>query len=198
MFWPSHATGRKISVPKRVKVPILGGAGEEEEFEIMELVNEYRRDRQVREDKWLISKWLSPEELILGGSQGLGRGYASGAKPASEVVIGVWKERFPGADFPSSGWRVATSATLPRSPDSEITPNLPDTEWFIACVRAQTAPTAEEIVRGIHASMDAKDEKDAKLIGEEAAETWPAFLNIKPGARGGDISVPFTKFDHAR
>jgi hypothetical protein len=198
MFWPNHATGRQIAVTKKVKIPILGGGGEAQEYEITELTPEYRRDRQTREDKWLISKWLGPEELISGGSGGLGRGYVPGAKPSHEKLAEAWDARFKGAAFPSHGWRIPTSATLPRSPDSDMAPNLADTEWFIACIKQQTAPTAQNHVLGIESSMEKRDEAGAAQIGEEARETWPAFLNINPGARGNDISVPFTKFDRSR
>jgi hypothetical protein len=196
MFWPSHATGRQITVTRIVAIPILGGGSED--TEIQELTPEYRRERQTHEDKWVVSKWLCPEELILGGSRGLGRGYIPGTEPSHKMLADAWTARFKGADFPSRGWRVPTSATLPRSPDSDQAPNLADTEWFIACVKQQTAITSEDHVHAIESAMDAKDERDAAQIGEEARETWPAFLNINPGARGNDISMPFTKFDRDR
>ena len=198
MFWPNHATGRMVPVKKKLTVPLLGGGGKTEEYEIIELVPEYRRDRQTREDKWVISKWLGPEELILGGALGLGRGWTPGTKPSHEKLAEAWDARFKGADFPSRGWPVPTSATLPRSPDGTWAPNLADTEWFISCIRQQTAPTAQDHVLGIESAMDKQDKISSNQIGEEAREMWPAFLNIKPGARGNDISVPFTKFDHLR
>jgi hypothetical protein len=184
-WWPATRTGRTVKSP--VSVPIIGGG-----IEIVEhVVPEYKPQRQTkRHDSWYICKWLSPEELILGGSQGLGRGYAPGMKPNHDALARQWNELFPGIDFPSQGWRVPTNACLPRGPHDSAIPNLNDTNDFIAQIKEQTRLNeADSLARDL-AIWDAHDEAQKAEIGDECRDLFPAYLNDRPGRRGGFVSMP--------
>ena len=77
----------------------------------------YEQSRQVaRANCWLIAKWQSPEELVIGGLIGHGMGWQGGHKPSTEALITTWNSLYPGCDFPSNGWRIPTNARLPRAP----------------------------------------------------------------------------------
>lgn len=189
LMWPAFRTGRSTKRIRTFKVPIFGGGEGEANEEIIE--PEYKQDRQCRKSAWFMTKWLTARELIVGG---FGRGAI--AEPADvqnatdEFVERLWQSRFPGADFPSRGWRVATDASLPRSPVDPIEPNLPDTEYFVRCFREQTSMSPEMRLADMLDAMKRDEQAPDKRIGDEVRDAFPAFLNPNPGKRGGFVSVP--------
>lgn len=168
---------------------------------------EYDRDRQMRaRDTWVVCKWLTPWELILGPREGSimhGEQGKSAKEPSQAALIAAWNRQAPGAVFPARGWLVPTDASLPRIADGVRTPNRTDTDWFILQVKWQTSRPFAEVEQDMMDQEDARSRKQEMLIGEEAADMWSAFLNPKPGTRGrgsggGFISFPWTKKDRLR
>lgn len=215
LYWPAFATGKQYATEVPVKVPIIGG-GEET---VINIVNkpEYKRDRQTRRrDTWFICKWLTPWELVTGPGRGAtslrhGEQSDSAKEPPMEHVQAAWNHHFPGADLPAKGWRIPTDAYLPAGPQDENwefsnktpTPNYTDTRKFIAHVKFQTSRPFEEVLQDVLDKEDANNLKGEAKIGEECADMFPAFLNVKPGTRGrasggGFVSFPWTKFDRSR
>lgn len=216
LIWPWFKTGKMLTVETEVEIPIIGGGTEKSIMQTQ--TPEYKPDRQVRKfDTWYIAKWMTPWELILGP----GKGYQSlthgdqqldlKAPPECEVIA-AWKSLYPGADFPSNGWKIPTDAYLPaapedenwaRSPHGKTTPNLLDTKHFIAQVKYQTSRSADAVEKDMLDQIDAKNLRDEIDLGEQARECFPALLNPAPGKRGrasggGFISFPYTKFDRNR
>lgn len=171
---------------------------------------EYERGRQTRKvDTWVICKWLTPWELILGPGRGHkhvihGDQQFSDKEPESKAVLATWNRLFPGASFPARGWRVPTDAYLPATPDDEnwanspfghTTPHLQDTEHFIRKVKYQNSRAFEAVLQDMLSKEDAKNEREQLAIGEECRDLFPAFLNPNIGKRGGFVSFPWSKKD---
>lgn len=195
LFWPAFKTGRTIVRKVEVSVPIIGGGTENVVIEMP--TSEYRRDRQMRSrDTWVVTKWLSPEDLIYGtdSPHGKVRGtFDTVDRPtvSRETVIALWSERNPGAPFPAAGWRIPTNATLPARDGGPREPNWIDTEWFIACVKEQTRLGFQERLQEQYDGKDAVDAAIDRTIGDVICDCFPAFLNDNPGKRGGSVSFPF-------
>lgn len=174
---------------------------------------EYQSDRQYRRrDTWVICKWLTPWELILGPGRGAtsimhGDQRGTDKAPPVEAVIAAWNRQFPGAAFPAKGWRVPTDAYLPHGPDDEnwagnpfghTTPHRQDTEHFIKNVKYQTSRPFAEVEQSFIASDIEKERRIDVAFMDDCRDAFPAFLNPKQGARGSFVSMPWTKHDRAR
>ena len=179
---------------------------------------EYRREPLLlKTDTWVICKWMSPWELILGPGKGHGHirhgeQQSDFKEPPMEEVRAAWERQNPGAEFPSRGWRIPTSAYLPKGPEDEnwegnpfghTKPNMQDTRRFIALVKHQAAQNFDQVNRDWVDGQDKQNDREARLIGEECANEWSAFLNPAPGKRGrasggGFVSMPWSKFDRMR
>ncbi len=161
----------------------------------------YDKMRQVAmADTWLIAKWMSPEELIIGGLIGHGMGWQGGHKPSHEALVTHWNQLYPGVDFPSHGWRIPTNARLPRGPYDPKIPNLADTQHFIEQVRAQTSMSFNARMLDMSNHETRRDLKASVNIADEMSDGFNAFLNPAPGKRGrasggGFISMPWSKKD---
>ncbi|MEY4299377.1 MAG: hypothetical protein RIR25_613 [Verrucomicrobiota bacterium] len=192
MFWPSFPTGRTVTKERFFDIPLVGGGVEKGCIE--EAVPEYAQDRQVRLlDTWYIAKWLTPEELIVGGLIGHGMGWQGGQKPSDEQLREAWKRQFPGADFPAQGWRVPTDAHLPRSPQESKVPNEADTLHFIRCIREQTSMRFDERLKDMLAYEDRGEAEKDRVIQDMVRDSFPAFLNPNIGKRGGFVSFPWAR-----
>lgn len=162
---------------------------------------EYTRNRQVaRADTWLIAKWQSPEELVIGGLIGHGMGWQGGHKPTQTALITAWNNLYPGVDFPSNGWRIPTNARLPRGPQDPTVPNMVDTQHFINQVREQTSMSFNARLLDVQNHETISDLKSSVHIADEMVDGFNAFLNPSPGARGrasggGFVSFPWSKKD---
>lgn len=191
LFWPATKTGRKIREDKWIEVPIIGGPKwiedelwATEPVNIGEIKEEYAKTRQTRlRETWLITKWLSPEDLIHGGTRGLGRGYGPEGPPSAEGLQSLWQGLFPGADFPARGWRIPTDASLPRGPGDSTVPSLPDTEFFIASVRRQTLLSPEALLLDMLLDDDRRRAQNDSIVADICRDAWPAFLNPRPGGK---------------
>ena len=204
LFWPAFATGRNISQP--IDVPIIGAIevlgpvalGTTERVDI--LVPEYHSDRQMRaRDTWVVTKWLDPEALIWGWIGRHGGENKPSYHPPHERLVEMWNEKFPGADFPTNGWRIPTDAKLPSSENGQREPNWFDTRRFVALVKEQTRLGFEERLADMLAAEDRQNAAVDKRIADEIRGDLPAFLNpIETiGKRGGWISMPWSKKDRA-
>lgn len=207
--------------PVEVSCPACSGIGLEKDYELAEsetpdlceacggkgivtktsdvaetAMPEYRRDRQMRQrNVWVMTKWLDPEALIWGWIGRHGGEAVPTEHPSHSRLEAIWNEHFPGADFPSNGWRVPTDATLPRSPGGIREPNLADTRYFIACVKEQTRLGFDERLKDMLNSEDAIKAAKTKTIEDEIRDAFPAFLNPKPGSRSTFVSFPWTRKD---
>lgn len=173
---------------------------------------EYKSARQYRRiDTWVICKWLTPWELILGPGRGYmnikhGQQQSADREPSQEAVIAAWNRQFPGAPFPARGWRVPTDAYLPNqddenfaaSPFGHTTPHRKDTEHFIRQVRFQTSRPFAEVEQDMIAQDIAAEKRIDTQFMDDCRDAFPAFLNPKQGARGSFVSFPWTKADRAR
>lgn len=192
LFWPAQATGRKIKVTKPINIPLIGDPISTLVEYVEEIQAEYQKMRQTRlRETWLITKWLSPEDLIHGGTRGLGRGYEGQNLPSLPQLQALWSASFPGADFPSRGWRIPTDASLPREPGGERTPNLSATEFFISQVRRQTLLSPEALLLDMQLEDDLRRSANDSEIEAAVRDAFPAFLNPRPGAKDGTfLSLP--------
>lgn len=197
LFWPATKTGRMITTEQEIMIPIVGGG---EELTVgQEVTPEYKRDRQTRErDCWMVAKWMTPEELIVGGLIGHGMGWQGGHKPSHEALVSTWARLYPGMDFPAKGWRVPTDARLPRGPYDPTTPNRPDTDHFIHRVKDQTSMRFDARLQDMLDQDDAKNRREELAIGEECRDSFTAFLNPNPGKRSSFVSMPWSKQDRGR
>lgn len=173
---------------------------------------EYKSSRQYRRiDTWVICKWLTPWELILGPGRGYmnikhGQQQSADREPSQESVIAAWNRQFPGAPFPARGWRVPTDAYLPNkddenfaaSPFGHTTPHLQDTEHFIRQIRFQTSRPFAEVEQDMIAQNVAAEKRIDTQFMDDCRDAFPAFLNPKAGSRGSFVSFPWTKADRAR
>lgn len=202
LFWPAFATGRNTTIKRIIEVPVFNKAGAEvvskETVTLEEIVPEYTRDRQVRQiDTWYVTKWLTATELIFGWFGRHGEHFPE-KEPDDVRLRELWESRFPGADFPGQGWRVPTDAWLPRSPGDSKVPNWNDTRFFVAQVKHQASQNFVQAMTDWDDEYIRRDEATDALIGEQARESFSAFLNPKPGARGGFVSFPWSKQDRSR
>lgn len=171
---------------------------------------EYERGRQTRlKDTWMICKWLTPWELILGPGRGAkhimhGEQGFSEKEPPVEQVIAAWNRLNPGAPFPARGWRIPTDAYLPAGPHDEnwttspyghTEPHEQDTRHFIRKVKYQTSRSFDAVLQDMLDREDAKNTREELAIGEECRDAFPAFLNPDIGKRGGFVSFPWSKRD---
>lgn len=203
LFWPVFATGRKIQVVRKAEIQIVGGGMEL--VDLPEVVPEYRKERQVRRmDTWYMTKWLSPEHLIFGWFGSHRNEPENGLVPGEDALRRTWEERFPGADFPSRGWRIATDVFLPRDEflpervgDPRV-PNLADTHYFIHLVKGQAERKFSDVELGQEAEQDRERARVDAEVGDEIRDLLPAFANASPGKRGGFLCLPWTKFDRGR
>jgi hypothetical protein len=200
LFWPAFKTGRFKTETRPVELPIIGGRTEIAHMQIQ--VPEYARDRQLRaRNTWVVTKWLSPEDLIYGTDRPHGerRGdfdaIDARPRPSHATLLEIWSERYPGADFPAHGWRVPTDATLPGREGGPREPNEIDTKWFIACVKEQTRLGFQERLQQQLDGEDAANAAKNSTIEVEIRDSFPAFLNPVPGKRSNFVSFPWTRKD---
>lgn len=199
-FWPAARTGRMIEVPRVTEIMVIGGGTET--CEIVDVVPEYRRDRQVRLiDTWLITKWLTPWELITGPTSGHikhGDQYSHAKRPSDEAMQSAWARLYPGADFPAQGWRIPTDASLPREIGGTRVPDWANTRDLVSLIRQQTSKTFDQAMKEWEAGQDRQDTDTRKQVEDEIRDSFGAFLNPTPGARGNFVSFPWTKIDRER
>lgn len=186
--WPAYATGRKVKKAHLVLVPLLDGTGSEM-VDIGVAEPEYVQDRQtIQQNTWFVTKWLSAWDLIRGGNPQ--KGQHSNQNPITPELQTLWNQRFPGASFPFRGWRVPTSAFLPRSEGGQREPNLPDTQDFITEIKRQNSLSGEAVLAEMLDQMDSKDALAIRPMLDELENEYPALLNPTPGKRGGSHSFP--------
>jgi hypothetical protein len=174
LLWPATATGRKIA-KKSLAVPIIGGeteivpAEEAAELGIVELEDEYvaRKQCDKYNNQWLIAAWFPPETLQM------------------------WQNNFPGAPYPSRGFRIFTNAAL--APWCE--PTMEDTEDFIAKMKEQRSMPLKQRLDHMEADAARKELSKRHVIEDEVRDLVPAFANYQPGKRGAYVSLPNTKID---
>ena len=193
LFWPAFQTGETTREKREMKIPVIGG-GEETCIEEI-IVPVYRKDRQVRASAWYITKLLTPTELIWGWIGKHGDPLAAGRGPGDEELVNIWNSRFPGADFPSRGWRVPTDACLPRYEGGPREPNLRDTEDFIACIREQTRLSFSLRLDDMLAYEDRKSDATRREIEDAVRDSFPALLNPAIGKRSNFVSFPWSRKD---
>lgn len=193
LFWPSFQTGQTTRQKREFSVPIIGGGTELCTEEIV--VPVYRRDRQVARSAWYVTKLLTPAELIWGWIGKHGDPTPEGRQPRDEELLQIWNARFPGADFPSRGWRVPTDACLPRYVGGATEPNMADTEDFIACVREQTRLSFDLRLEDMLAYEDRKEADKRREIEDAVRDSFPAFLNPAIGKRSNFVSFPWSRKD---
>ena len=201
LLWPAHQTGRKIARKVEMRVPILGTSDTALAVETV-AVPEYVSAHQMRErGVWVVAKWLTPEELIWGWSDRRHGGTPDEDRRLEEIrptqagLEEIWQKRFPGAEFPSKGWRIPTDATLPRGPGMSSVPTEADTLFFIERVKDQTSMGARERLMDMLQAEDRVQAVKDKLIQDEVRDCFPAFLSPKAGSRGGFVSFPWSKKD---
>jgi hypothetical protein len=200
LFWPAFQTGETTRERREVSIPLINIGDEpsitryETAFEEI-VVPVYRKDRQVRNSAWYVTKLLTPTELIWGWIGRHGDPTPEGRAPRDEELIGIWNARFPGADFPSRGWRVPTDACLPRYEGGPREPNLRDTEDFIACIREQTRLSFSLRLDDMLAYEDRKSDATRREIEDAVRDSFPAFLNPVPGKRSNFVSFPWSRKD---
>ena len=168
LMWPAYKTGKMTT--KAVSAPIIGT----DQVETVEMtVPEYRQDRMCArlKDQWVITKWNPPESLER------------------------WQSTFPGADWPARGYRIHTNASLPRFPGGPTLPNTGDTEFFIQTMREQRSMSFEDRLADMQRAADMKDLVERNALEDELRDMVPAFVNGRPGKRGGYVSTPFSKQD---
>lgn len=163
LLWPATATGRNTT--RDVEVPIIGGGTDTAQI----VTPEYVQQKQCAKynNQWLVSKWCAPETLSM------------------------WHVNFPGAPYPTRGYRIHTNATL--APFCE--PTLADTEAFIVCMKEQRSMTMKQRLQDMEADRDRKETAKNNLIYDEVRDLVPAFANYQPGKRGAYVSLPTTKID---
>jgi hypothetical protein len=193
LFWPAFDTGQKTKKVRTFDVPIIGGGTESCTEEMV--VPAYVSERQVRNSAWYVTKLLTAEELIWGWIGKHGDPLPDGRGPSDERLLELWSARFPGAEFPSRGWRVPTDAYLPRATGGDREPNIADTEAFITCVKEQTRLSFGLRLQDMMESEDRKEAAKNAEIGDCVRDAFGAFLNPNPGKRGGFVSFPWTGRD---
>lgn len=129
---------------------------------------EYKRDRMTKKTGiWIITKWCAPEDLP------------------------DWNRNFPGADYPARGYRIKT--------DWENKPGAPpfkgDTVKFVWALKKQLAMGRRGLDDAQLAEVEKRDQDSANRIEDRVEESIPAFVNPTPGKRGGNVSVPGSRFN---
>lgn len=158
---------------------------------------EYVSTPQMRtRNVWVVTKWMDPEALIWGWIGRHGGEARPTTHPPHDQLVAMWERQFPGADFPSNGWRIPTDATLPSSPNGMRTPNWEDTRRFVSLVREQTRLGFDERLADMLASEDRKNDATQRQIEDEIRDCFPAMLNT-PGKKL-HVSFPWTKKDRER
>jgi hypothetical protein len=206
LFWPASSTGRTVTKREEIEIPIFGGGTEK--VAVSKEVPEYRSDRQMAQrNVWVMTKWLSPEDLIFGSNRVYGgRGDTdSEPRPTHETLVDLWNQRFPGSDFPASGWRIPCNAiddsgqhkyvTLPSHPGGSAFPNHDDTMRFVACIREQTRLSFGERLQELYTGEDVIEKAKNDRIQDEIRDLFPAFLNPTPGKRSNFVSMPWSRSD---
>jgi len=111
--------------------------------------------------QWLLARWFPPEDLP------------------------EWENLFPGAPYPARGYYIHTNAAIPEGDE----PNIQDTERLIGGLRHQMSRRAADVCQSF-IDAEVKDEVSReKVIRDAVRDSFTAFLNPKPGARGGDTSA---------
>ncbi len=198
LFWPEFPTGRTLS--RDVEIPVIGGAecavckgtgigwseGESEHClrcagsgkVYMETVSvpagpEYRKEKMAPhlDHQWVITVWYPPE------------------------LLAHYAARFPGAAYPARGHRIVSNASLPSFPGGPREPNLHETNRYIDLLNYQRNHTHYEVEHGIDDERTARDKSVNKEIQDEIKDSFPAQMNLNPGARGGWVSFPYSKKD---
>lgn len=185
LFWPQTKTGRIVT--KTVEVPIIGGGTEKTEIP----VHEYQRVRQSwkLKNQWLITRWLAPAQLA-----GLVKGFYIGeADPlfSEEVVREHWDRLFPDSEYPARGLHFMTDWR--NKPN--MLPTRRDTDLLIHQIREQMSGMSAAAVLAAM-EQEATETRAAKTKTNEdmIEDSFTAFLNPNPGARGGHISFGGMQF----
>jgi hypothetical protein len=209
LFWPAFKTGETTREKREFDVPLIGrgyhgptsaksdlGMGDATVTCVEEIVVPvYRKDRQVRNSAWYMTKLLTAEALIWGWIGKHGDPTPEGRAPRIEQLMEIWNSRFPGADFPAKGWRVPTDAYLPRFIGGPREPNLLDTEDFIKCIREQTSLSFALRLQDMTAYEVRKEADTRRDIEDAVRDSFPAFLNPVPGKRSNFVSFPWSGKD---
>lgn len=135
---------------------------------IIYMEREYKPTRMTnKRNVWMVTRWFPPEALS------------------------NWLTNFPGADYPSRGYRVHTDYICKPG----VLPAYDDTQTLIYLLRQQMDQTFTE-------ATDMFDEADKKeraatssQIADEVRDDFTAFLNVEPGKRGGSVSLPSLQRD---
>lgn len=119
-----------------------------------------RMTKRLRQ--WVLTLWVPPEDLP------------------------QWENLFPGAPYPARGFHITTNADIPEGDE----PNLQDTERLIGGLRYQASgrPPGQVYRDFIEAEIEDEVSRE-KVIRDAVRDSFTAFLNPKPGARGGDTSA---------
>lgn len=128
---------------------------------------EYRRDRMSHKlrDQWVVTKWCAPETLTR------------------------WQSQFPGAAYPAEGYRINTDWYNPQG----VAPSEKDTTCLIWAIRKQSDLSVGQLREAMEAEHDRGEKSRDSALGDEIRESFPAFLNPKPGARNAHVSMPYTE-----
>lgn len=131
---------------------------------IVLMVREYKRDRMSHklDHQWVITHWFPVE------------------------VLYQWNENFPGADYPSRGYRIHTDFSMRR----DQLPDLAQTEWLIGQIKHQRSQTFTEATNEFEAARDRADKARESAMRAEIRDSFTALLNPIPGKRGGSVSFP--------
>lgn len=124
---------------------------------------EYKKQRMSLKlkNQWVITRWLAPEALQ------------------------DWQQNFPGADYPSRGYRIHTDwANKPFH-----SPTLQDTEILIGLLREQmSGMSAKARYADMEREMDREEEKRQRTLEDAIENEFTAGLNPYPGKRGAFVS----------
>lgn len=158
LLWPAYATGRNTT--RNAPAPIIGS---DEVENVPMTVPEYKSDRQtIKRGIWMVTKWFSTAELLAMN----------------------WTQQFPQAEYPSRGWRIFTDWY--NAPG--VLPSLNDTRILIYALRDQLGLTEKQLGDEM-AVEDEKRRKEAERpVDDCILDCVPAFVNGRPGKRGGHVS----------
>lgn len=129
---------------------------------LLAMQTEYIQGRMTRKYKtsWLITKWLSPEQLT------------------------DWERIFPSAPYPSRGYRIQTNwVNRPH-----YLPSLEDTREFIKQIKDQRSMSARARLEDMNEETTKAEASVDREIEDQIRDSFPAGLNPFPGKRGGSIS----------
>lgn len=138
---------------------------------LLVMANEYVQLPQTdKRDCWMVTKWFGPDDLP------------------------DWESQFPGAPYPSRGFRIFTDWYN----DPGKNPSFEDTQKLIWALRSQRDMTQKELEADMEAEMSKKERAESSIADDAIEDCIPAFVNPTPGKRGGDVSIPYTNFDRKR